>query len=82
MLSERHQRVTARSFEDIVTYDYRPAEPGQKPGKVPIPAFMEHVLRDTLRTQDDAARVARAAMAAIDARVEGLEQTVLARKEM
>lgn len=82
MLSEKHQRAAARCIEDIVVYNYKPSGPVQKPGKAPIPPFMEKVFRDTVRQQDEASSSAREAMGRIDERIDALEKQVLARKEM
>lgn len=46
IFSHRHQRVAARTEEDIVVYDYRSAK------KAEVPSFMQDVLEDTFRLQE------------------------------
>jgi hypothetical protein len=48
ILSELHQRIAARVFEDCVYYDYRAGK------KTPLKPFMIDVLRETWRLQEEA----------------------------
>ncbi|KAI0552576.1 thioesterase-like superfamily-domain-containing protein [Xylaria curta] len=47
ILSHRHRRVAARTFEDVTIYDYRDAK------KTVLPKFMLDMLRDTWRQQEE-----------------------------
>jgi len=82
VLSEKHQRVAARCFEDIVVYNYKPSDPAVKPGKAPIPEWMRSVFAETLREQKEAAEDATNEIRDIAERIASVEARVLARKEM
>jgi hypothetical protein len=69
-------------LEDIVVYNYKPADPTQKPGKAPIPGFVKKVFDDTLRQQKEAREDASEEIREIQHQIDKLEQRVLARKEM
>ena len=80
-MSERHQRVAARTHEDIVVYNYKPGD-GKLPGKTAIPEFMGRVFSDTVKLQKEAAADAQATMGEIEKRIDVLEAQVMGRKEM
>ncbi|KAI5816486.1 thioesterase-like superfamily-domain-containing protein [Pyronema omphalodes] len=82
ILSEKHQRPAARCIEDIVVYDYVPADTTKPPGKAPIPGFILRVFEETARQQEMARVEARNRMREIEERIMGLEKTVLGREEM
>lgn len=50
ILSEKHQRASARCVEDIVVYDYK------KGKKTALPPFMENAFRDTWELQEESRR--------------------------
>lgn len=68
IMSERHQRPAARCVEDIVVYDYRAAQ------KTPLPPFMQRVLLDTWRQQEEARKVNTARVRQLLDRVRQLEK--------
>lgn len=82
ILSEKHQRVSAKCTEDIVVYNYQPSNPLQNPGKVAIPPFMEKVFKEIFHAQEKAARDAEEEMADIEERLNVLERHVMSRDEM
>ncbi|KAI5845175.1 thioesterase-like superfamily-domain-containing protein, partial [Morchella snyderi] len=82
ILSEKHQRPAARCHEDIVVYNYQPADKTQLPGKAHIPDFMKVQFDETLRLQKEAKEDALENIRDISKRVEGLEMRVLGRQEM
>jgi hypothetical protein len=51
ILSELHQRIAARVYEDCVYYDYRAGK------RTPLKPFMVDVLGETWRLQEEAKRV-------------------------
>ncbi|RPB16340.1 hypothetical protein P167DRAFT_570578 [Morchella conica CCBAS932] len=82
IISEKHQRPAARCHEDIVVYNYQPADKTQLPGKAHIPDFMKVQFDETLRLQKEAKEDALENIRDISKRVEGLEMRVLGRQEM
>ncbi|KAA8914287.1 thioesterase-like superfamily-domain-containing protein, partial [Sphaerosporella brunnea] len=82
ILSEKHQRVAARCWEDIVVYNYKPSDAAQKPGKAPIPQFVQEVFDETLRQQKEVREDASEEIQEIQRQINNLEQRVLSRKEM
>lgn len=82
VLSEKHQRLAARCLEDIVVYNYQPADKIQRPGKAPIPDFVKTQFDTTLMLQEKAKEDALDSMRDINERVERLERRVFGRKEM
>ncbi len=75
ILSHRHRRVAARTFEDIAIYDYREAK------KTVLPDFMLDVLRDTWRRQEERAGWARERIWGLLKEVECLEKETWDRKD-
>ncbi|KAI0405255.1 thioesterase-like superfamily-domain-containing protein [Xylaria palmicola] len=75
VLSHRHRRVAARTFEDVAIYDYRAA------GKTVLPGFMLDVLRDTWARQEEQAERSRAKIWALLRDVEGLEKETWNRED-
>lgn len=75
VLSHRHQRVSARTEEDIVIYDYRLAR------KTEIPAFMRDVLEQTYDMQEEATARARARIWELIGAVEKLEKETWDRED-
>ncbi|KAL7624962.1 hypothetical protein AAE478_004176 [Parahypoxylon ruwenzoriense] len=68
ILSHRHQRVAARTEEDIVVCDYDTAR------KTTVPGFALAALRETWRRQEEEARRARARISGLVREVEALEK--------
>ena len=68
VLSHRHRRVSARTYEDIVIYDYRAAK------KTEMPKFMHDVLSETWRLQQQETERARTRIWELIGTVEALEK--------
>ena len=68
VLSHRHQRVSARTEEDIVIYDYKLAQ------KTEMPSFMKDVLEETYNMQEEATVRARTRIWELIGSVEKLEK--------
>lgn len=68
ILSHRHRRVAARTFEDIAIYDYREAK------KTVLPGFMLDVLRETWHQQEERTDWARGRIWGLLNEVERLEK--------
>ncbi|KAI0454549.1 thioesterase-like superfamily-domain-containing protein [Xylaria acuta] len=75
ILSHRHRRVAARTFEDVAIYDYRDAK------KTVLPGFMLDVLRDTWRQQEERTDWARGRIWDLLRDVERLEKETWDRKD-
>ncbi|KAI0525524.1 thioesterase-like superfamily-domain-containing protein [Xylaria bambusicola] len=75
ILSHRHRRIAARTFEDVAIYDYREAK------KTVLPDFMLGVLRDTWRKQEERATWARERIRGILNEVESLEKETWNRED-
>ncbi|KAI1308921.1 thioesterase-like superfamily-domain-containing protein [Xylaria venustula] len=68
ILSHRHRRIAARTFEDVAIYDYRKAK------KTVLPDFMLGVFRDRWRKQEEQANWARQRIWDLLKEVESLEK--------
>jgi len=68
ILSELHQRPTARSVEEIVVYDYK------KAAKTPLKPFMVEALTRIWDEQEEAIRTSNRRVAKLLERVERLEK--------
>ncbi|KAJ3577994.1 hypothetical protein NPX13_g2572 [Xylaria arbuscula] len=75
ILSHRHRRIAARTFEDVAIYDYREAK------KTVLPDFMLDVLRDTWRKQEERTTWARERIWGLLKEVEALEKETWDREE-
>ncbi|KAI8952719.1 thioesterase-like superfamily-domain-containing protein [Xylaria longipes] len=75
ILSHRHRRVAARTFEDIAIYDYRDAK------KTVLPGFMLDILRDTWRQQEERTGWARGRIWDLLREVERLEKETWDRED-
>lgn len=82
VLSEKHQRPAARCLDDIVIYNYRPADKTQRPGKALIPGFVKAQFDEITRLQKDAKEDALDNIKDITEKIDVLERRVLGRKEM
>ncbi|PNY24995.1 Uncharacterized protein TCAP_05059 [Tolypocladium capitatum] len=70
ILSERHQRPTARCFEDVVVYDYRVAK------KAPLLDFMVDELRATYELQEQSKEDVERKVAQLHQELEQIEGRV------
>ncbi|TGJ83959.1 hypothetical protein E0Z10_g4803 [Xylaria hypoxylon] len=68
ILSHRHRRAAARTFEDVAIYDYREAK------KTVLPSFMLDALQTTWQKQEEGADWARKKIWGLLREVEGLEK--------
>lgn len=68
ILSELHQRPSARCVEDIVVYDYRAAK------KAPLLPFMVEAFRETWKLQQEARRTNSDKVRSLLNEVRALEQ--------
>ncbi|KAI0977105.1 thioesterase-like superfamily-domain-containing protein [Xylaria arbuscula] len=68
ILSHRHRRIAARTFEDVAIYDYRKAK------KTVLPDFMLDVFRDRWRKQEEQTNWARERIWDLLKEVESLEK--------
>ncbi|KAI1363474.1 thioesterase-like superfamily-domain-containing protein [Xylaria arbuscula] len=75
ILSHRHRRIAARTFEDVAIYDYREAK------KTVLPDFMLDVLRDTWRKQEERTTWARERIWGLLKEVEALEKETWDRED-
>lgn len=75
ILSHKHRRIAARTYEDVAIYDYRKAK------KTVLPDFMLDVLRDTWQKQEERAAWARERIWGLLKEVESLEKETWDRED-